>query len=166
MKFARTIQMDASDQNVFDLAARPEEWALAGTFEFVGADPAAWSNKQQLAFKSGWLGLASFGRSTFVQVAVMPDNQFEDVVRTLAGHLFERYGAPDMLAAMDAARLECDDMVQLCDHPAGTLLAIERDFVDDGIAEKVRVIPATGDGQHARIWGMVADDGADETGAE
>ena len=160
MKFARTIRLDASDQNVFDNPAEPGEWAVAGTFEFADGDPAGWTNKQQLAFKSGWLGLGSFGRSTFVQVAVLPDGQVEDAVRALAGHLFERYGAPDMMAALDAARGECRDMADLCDHPAGTLLAIERDLTDEGIAERVRIIPAKGEGQHARIWGVAGDDPA------
>lgn len=157
MKFARTIRLDVSDTQVFDHPAAPEEWAVAGTFEFVGADPAVWTTKQKLAFRSGWLGLGSFGRATFVQVAVMPDDRFEDAVRTLGAHLFERYGAPDMMAALEAAGHECRDMAELCDHPAGTLLAIERDFTDDGIAERVRVIPATGDGQHARIWGVAEE---------
>jgi hypothetical protein len=156
MKFARTIRMDQSDENVFEEPAQPGEWAVAGTFEFQAdeSDPAGWSNKRQLAFKSGWLGLGSFGRATFVQVAVMPDTEIAEAERALAGHLYERYGAPDMLAAMDAARRECADMAALCDHPAGTLLAIEREFTDDGIGERVRMIPATGDGQHARIWGV------------
>jgi len=157
MKFARTIRLDVSDTQVFDHPAEPEEWAVAGTFAFVGADPAAWTTKQKLAFKSGWLGLGGFGRSTFVQVAVMPDEQFEDAVRALAGHLFQAYGAPDMMAALEAARHECREMADLCDHPAGTLLAIERDFTEDGVAERVRVIPATGDGQHARIWGVAEE---------
>jgi hypothetical protein len=165
MKFARTVRLDVSDRNVFDTPAEPGEWAVTGTFEFlhgVFADgaPAEWGAKQQLAFKSGWMGLGSFGRSTFVEVAVVPDAQVEDAIRILAGHLFERYGAPDMLSALDAARHECEDMAGLCDHPAGTLLAIERDLSDDGIAERVRVIPATGDGQHARIWGLAEDDAA------
>ena len=156
MKFARTIRMDQSDENVFEDPAQPGEWAVAGTFEFQAdqSDPASWSNKRQLAFKSGWMGLGNFGRSTFVQVAVVPDAEVAEAERVLAAHIFERYGAPDMLAAMDAARRECADMAALCDHPAGTLLAIEREFTDDGISERVRMIPASGDGQHARIWGV------------
>ena len=99
MKFPRTLRFDVSDVNAFPLAAEPEEWAVTGTFAFADADPEAMSNKEQLAFKNGWLGIESFGRSTFVQVATIPDNQFDEAVRKLAQHLFERYGAPDMLAA-------------------------------------------------------------------
>ncbi|MEQ8228831.1 MAG: DUF6505 family protein [Rhodospirillales bacterium] len=158
MKFAHTIQMDVSDRNVFENPAAPGEWAVTGTFEFADGDPSQWNNKQQLAFKSGWLGLSGFGRSTFVQVSVVPDGQVEEAVRALGAHLFERYGAPDMLTAVEAARQECQDMAALCDHPAGTLLAIERDFTDEGINERVRVIPPSGDGQHARIWGLAEEE--------
>ncbi|MEK9673310.1 MAG: DUF6505 family protein [Rhodospirillaceae bacterium] len=164
MKFPRTIHLDASDSHVFEHSAEAEEWAVAGTFEFVGDDPAEWSRKRQLAFKSGWLGLGSFGRTTLVQVAVMPDAQFDGIVRDLAAHLFRNYGAPDMLAAMAAARHECEETADVADHPAGTLLSIERGFQDDGIAERVRVIPPAGDGQHARIWGVDQSGGGSAEG--
>ena len=158
MKFPRTIRLDISDANAFPLAAEPEEWAVTGTFAFADTDPAAMTNKEQLAFRNGWLGTESFGRSTFVQVAVIPDNEFEDVVRKLAARLFERYGAPDMLVAADAARQEAEYTASLCDHSAGTMLAIERDFSDEGVTEKIRVIPAQGEGAHAKIWSVVEDD--------
>ena len=162
MKFARTLRLDPSDTEVFDAPAPPGEWAVTGTFAFVGDNPEGWTAKERLAFKSGWLGLGSFGRSTFVEVVVIPDDRFEAAVRDLAAHLFTAYGAPDMMAALQAAREECADMAALCDHPAGTLLAIERniadgDAADGGITERVRVIPVSGDGQHARIWGPAED---------
>jgi len=157
----RTIRLDPSDRNVFPRAAKPEEWAVTGTFAFVDADPATWSRKEQLAFRSGWLGTDSFGRSTFVQVADIPAEAYEAVVRRLAAHLHAQYGAPDMLAALAAARQEVDHAAGLADHPSGTLLAIEREFRDDGIAERIKVIdPGAKDGPHARIWTIVDDDRA------
>lgn len=158
MKFPRTIRLDVSDANAFPLAAEPEEWAVTGTFAFADTDPASFSNKEQLAFRNGWLGTESFGRSTFVQVAVIPDEQFENVVRHLSAHLFERYGAPDMLVATEAAREEAQYAADLCDHSAGTLLAIEREFTDEGMTERIRVIPKQDDGAHARIWSVVEDE--------
>lgn len=158
MRFPRTIRLDVSDVNAFPLAAEPEEWAMTGTFAFADADPASFSNKEQLAFKNGWLGTESFGRATFVQVAVISDEQFDEVVRRLAAHLFERYGAPDMLAATEAAREEARYAADLCDHPAGTLLAIEREFTDEGVTERIRVIPKQDEGAHARIWSVVEDE--------
>ncbi|MFQ5764090.1 MAG: DUF6505 family protein [Rhodospirillales bacterium] len=158
MKFPRTIRLDVSDLNAFPLAAEPEEWAVTGTFAFADADPATLTNKEQLAFRNGWLGTQSFGRATFVQVTVIPDEQFEEVMRRLAGHLHDQYGAPDMLTAVDAAREEARYASSLCDHPSGTMLAIEREFTDEGVAEKVRVIPKRDEGTHAKIWSVVEDD--------
>lgn len=153
MKLPRTIRLDPSDTMVFPNAADAGEWAVTGTFAFVDANPADMDNKTQLAFKSGWLGTASFGRATFVQVAVVPDTETDGIARALAAHLFDAYGAPDMLAALDAARNEINDASALCDHPAGTLLAIEREMTEDGIGERIRVVPRPDeDGGHAQIW--------------
>ena len=158
MKFPRTLRLDVSDVNAFPLAAEPEEWAVTGTFAFTDADPEAMSNKEQLAFKNGWLGIESFGRSTFVQVSTIPVEQFEEAVRRLAAHLFERYGAPDMLAATEAAKGEAEYAAGLCDHPAGTMLAIEREFTGKGVAERIKVIPKQDEGAHARIWSVEEDE--------
>lgn len=163
MKFARTIRLDPSDAQVYAAAAEPGEWAVTGTFAYVDGEPEAWSSKEQLAFKSGWLGTGSFGRSTFVQVAVIPDAEYEETVRRLAAYLYQEYEAPDMLAATEAARLEAEDMAELCDHAAGTLLAIEREFDrEGGIHERVRVVPRpdTDGAGHAQIWQI--EDGGDE----
>jgi len=158
MKFARTIRLDVSDVNAFPLAAEPEEWAVTGTFEFADADPAAMTGKQQLAFKNGWLGLGDFGRSTFVQVTDITDAEFEGAVHSLAQHLMDRYAAPDISAATEAARGEALYTAELCDHPPSTLLAIEREFTEQGVAEKIRLIPKADDGAHAKIWTVTEED--------
>lgn len=159
MKLPRTLQLDPSDTRAFDAAAEPGEWAVTGTFAFVDRTPDDMTNKEQLAFKSGWLGVTSFGRSTFVQVSVAPDGDAAVAERTLAEHLFRDYGAPDMLAALEAAKGEIAYASSLCDHPAGTLLAIEREMTEDGITERIRVVPRPDeDGGHASIWSVVEDD--------
>ncbi|MEE8352291.1 MAG: DUF6505 family protein [Rhodospirillales bacterium] len=158
MKFPRTIRLDVSDVNAFPLAAEPEEWAVTGTFEFSDADPAAMTGKQQLAFKNGWLGLGTFGRSTFAQVADISDAEFEGAVHSLAQHLMDRYGAPDLAAATQAARDEALYTVELCIHPPNTLLAIEREFTEQGVAEKIHLIPKADDGAHAKIWTVSEED--------
>lgn len=156
MKLPRTIRLDPSDSRVFEEAAEPGEWAIAGTFLFVDTTPQDMSTKRQLAFRSGWLGVESFGHSTFVQVAVAPDGEVQATTQKLAKQLFERFGAPDMLAALDAAKGEIEHAASLCDHPAGTLLAIEREMTEDGITERVRIVPRSDEeGGHARIWSFV-----------
>ncbi len=158
MKFPRTIRLDVSDENALPLAAEPGEWAVTGTFAFADAEPQAMSGKEQLAFRNGWLGTESFGRSTFVQVVVIPEPEFENMVRCLAAHIHERYGAPDMLAAVEAAKEEAAYAAGLCDHPAGTMLAIEREFTGEGVTERIKVIPKQDEGAHARIWSLVDDE--------
>ncbi len=158
MKFPRTIRLDPSDVKVFPLAAEPGEWAVPGTFAFADAEPQSMSRKEQLAFKSGWLGTGSFGRSTMVQVVDITAEQYDDVVRMIADHLVSEYGAPDRDAAMTAARDEAADAAGLCDHPINTLLAIEREFTDDGIGERVRAITPEPAGAHTRGWEIVEDE--------
>ena len=51
------------------------------------------------------------------------------------------------------ARTEIAHAASLSDHPAGTLLAIEREMHDDGISERIRIVPRSDDdGGHATIW--------------
>ena len=150
MKLPRTLRLDPSDGRVFHDAANPGEWAVTGTFAFVDATPTEMDNKTQIAFRSGWLGVESFGRSTFIQVAVAPEVEVDAATRALAAHLFDRFGAPDMLAALEAARTEIAHAASLS---AGTLLAIEREMHDDGISERIRIVPRSDDdGGHATIW--------------
>lgn len=158
MKLAKTIQLDVSDSHVFERPAEAGEWAITGTFTFVDSDPATWSNKQQLAFRAAWLGIGSFGYSTFVQVADISTDAYEQAVQALALYLAEFHNAPSGEAAARAARQEIDDMITLCDHPPGTLLAIERAIADDNITEKTSVLAPPREAGHAKIWAIVEDD--------
>ncbi len=159
MNLARTIRLDVSDAHVFHLPAEDGAWAVTGTFAFAEGDPSAWDGKQQIAFRNGWMGTENFGRATFIQVAAITEAEYEAVVRALAAHLFEAYGAPDMLRALDAARHELDDMAALCaEHAPGTLLAIEREMTDQAITERTRAIQSDGEAPHAKIWTLVADE--------
>ncbi len=158
MKLAKIIHLDVSDQNIFPIPAEPGEWAITGTFGFVDADAHGFVGKQKIAFKSGWMGLNSFGRSTLVQVANLTAADHEQCIRRLASHLFSTYGAPDMLAAIEAAKLEINDMASLCEHAPGTLLAIGREAQPEGIAEQVRIVKPPDTDDHARMWDIVSDD--------
>ncbi len=158
MKLAKTIQLDVSDTHVFERPAEVGEWAITGTFAFVDSDPANWSKKQQLAFRAAWLGIGSFGNSTFVQVAELSIDAYEQAAQTLALYLAEFYNAPSHEAATRAARQEIDDMITMCDHPPGTLLAIERAIADENITEKTSVLAPPGKPSHAKIWTIVEDD--------
>lgn len=149
--------MDASDVNVFELAAEPGEWAVTGTFLFVDDMPDTMLRKRKLAFASGWLGVESFGWSSLVQVSHTDDDTYNATVRAVAGHLFKNFGAPDMLAALKAAGEVVEEAAVLCEaQDAGTILAVQRDADLTGIAERVRVVNKT-ESMHAPVW-SIADD--------
>ena len=159
MKLPKTIRFDESDDTVFPAAARAGEWAVTGTFAFVDADPDGMSAKERQAFRNGWMGTKSFGFATLVRVVEIAAETVDDVADDLANHLVEAYGAPNWETAAAAARGEIDTTAGLCGVEPGTLLAIEREMLADGIIERVRVIemPATGMAADIRIWQMVED---------
>lgn len=158
MKMPRTIQLDRSDLQVFHRAAEPGEWAISGGFAFADRDPAALDRKETLALGSGWLGTESFGRSTLVEVTEIDEATFFQVVERLARHFVEHYGAPDLAAALPAARTEADHAASLCEHRNHTLLAVEREVTEEGLIERFRVIRPKPDQDHARIWEIVPDE--------
>lgn len=153
MKLPRTIRLDASDQEIFELPARAGEWAVSGSFAFLRTDIAKLEGKPKMAFQCGWLGIDSFGRSTLAEVAEISEADFFSCVEHLARHFVERYGAPDLAAALPVARQELDDAAGLCDHKLHSLLTVERALDDAGeIHERFRVVQPQRAEEHAKIW--------------
>ena len=157
MDLAKTVQLDSSDLHIFDQPAEIGEWAITGTFSFVDSDPAAWSNKQKLAFQAAWLGIGSFGYSTFVQATAISSSEYDQLLGILAAHLTDQYTAPNLEAATDAAKQEIDDMATLCNHPPGTLLAIERIIDGQNITEQTRVISGSKEHAKPQVWTTIED---------
>jgi hypothetical protein len=123
----RTIRLDPSDGVVFAHAAEPGEWAVAGTFLFAGRRVAEMQRKEQIAFRSGFLGIGSFGFSTLVTVTQARPDERAAAVDALARQLVDRLGAPDMAAALPAAEEEIALAADLCrGHDIGTLVALHR----------------------------------------
>jgi hypothetical protein len=141
MKLARTIRFDESDDNVFATTAQPDEWAVSGAFEFSNWTEADLNGKARQAFANGWLGLESFGRSTFVAVAEITQAEQQAAIQSLAQHFVDHFGAPDLDAALPVATEEVGYMQAMCDdHDANTLLIVERTLVDAGVNEAFRAI--------------------------
>ena len=157
MKLLRTLRLDVSDLQVFPKAAGPGEWAVTGSFGFAGHGPEGLDTREKLAFKSGWLSTESFGYASLVEVAEISEAAYAAVIERLARHFVAVHGAPDLTAALPAAREEADYAASLCDHKVHTMLAIEREFTEAGIAERIRVIKPDRAGDHAKIWKIVPD---------
>lgn len=161
MKLLKTIRFDASDERVFELAAVTGEWAVSGAFAFVHLAPGEAPRKMRQAFANGFLGLTSFGRSTFATVATASPALREEAQRRLAAHLVGVYGAPDLDASMPAALEEVAFVEGLCrDVAVGTVFAVRRTWDRDGrIKEEFhKVDPPSEAEPHARIWTVVDDE--------
>ncbi len=155
MKLLRTIRFDSSDERVFEAAAGPDEWAVSGVFAFTHLAPGEATGKTKQAFANGFLGVASFGRSTFATVSEADQSAVDEVAFRLARHFVEVYGAPDTDAAWPAAQEEVSFVLSLCrDAPINTVFTVRRFFDADGqIKEEFRTIkPPTDEPLHARIW--------------
>lgn len=140
LKLLRTIQLDASDRFIFERAAEPGEWAVSGSFRFWDGDPGLLSGKPRVAFRSGFLGLGSFGWSTLAVVVTATDAEREAAVAELAQFLQIEHGAPSHEAAREAAQEEIAFAASLCDHPAQTLIAVHRSVEDGAVRERFRTV--------------------------
>lgn len=151
-KMLRSARLDDTDDEIFEKAAQAGEWAIPGGFEFMDDDESSLSGKRMQAFRGGFLGLTSFGRSTVVSIASATEEQVGEAVEQLGRHLLEHYGAPDQSAARHAARSEIEYAQSLCEYEIGTLIAVERELTADGIEEKFkRFVPSqTADWENAK----------------
>ncbi len=157
-KLPRAVRLDDSDSAVFTIPAIPGEWAVPGGFTFLDHNPASLSGKDLQAFKRGFLGIGSFGRSTLVAITAASEAELLSVVEQLAAYLVDHYGAPDLTAAMQAANEEVKYAESLCEYDVNTLLAVERDFTDEGISERFKkFIPAGTDWERAKPLVYVKD---------
>src|SRR6476620_900834 len=117
MKLLRTIRLDPSDTFVFDQAAEPGEWAVTGAFMFGDDDPSTLEGKARAAFRSGFLGVASLGWSTLVQIVEASDDERLAAIDTLAQQLVLHFGAPTIEDAGAAAEEEFEFAASLCNQP-------------------------------------------------
>lgn len=160
MRFLKTVRFDASDERVFERAAAPEEWAVSGAFAFADLSPETTRGTTRQAFANGFLGLSSFGRSTFAVVTEAAAEEVAAIEDALAGHLVAAHGAPDIEAARCAAREEIAFVGDLCrDAPINTVFSVRRTWDRAGqIKEEFRTIrPPAGELPHAKIWTVVDD---------
>ena len=140
-RLPRTIRLDPSDKVVFLNAAEPGQWAVPGTFLFWGRSAESLSRKEAIAFRSGFLGVESFGHSTLVAVQDASADERETMVQMLANQLVTQLGAPSLAAALAAAEEEVALAESLCsDQALNTLIALHRRYDGDAIREQFRTL--------------------------
>lgn len=139
MKLARTLRLDISDENVYEVPAPSGEWAISGGFEFSNWAEADLKGKARQAFANGWYSIESGGRASFVGVCNITEAELNQLRQTLAQTFVELYGAPDMEAAYPVASEEIDQMRRMCeDFEENTLLMVSRTLTELGVEETYR----------------------------
>ena len=165
MKLLRTIRLDPSDTFIFERAAEPGEWAVPGGFAFFGVDPAALEGKARVAFRSGFLGIASLGFSTLVQIVEASEADRAAAIEALAAQLAARFGAPDLATARRAATEEFDFAASLTEHPPDTLVAMHRMYDDGAIRETFRTLKPRAGAKPMRAFAFLEVEGEDAPAA-
>ena len=138
IRFPRMLQANARDVRRYAPPADAQEWAVTGAFRFEHRDPASLMGREREAFKSSWLGLASFRPGRLVRIDDIAADDLDQLARRLAAHLLDAWQAPDAATAVDVARAEIEFAISLSHHPRGTVLALEREFNDQGMIERAR----------------------------
>jgi phenylpyruvate tautomerase PptA (4-oxalocrotonate tautomerase family) len=171
IRLPRTIRLDASDTVVFAHAAEPGEWAVPGTFLFAGRPASSLSRKEAVAFRSGFLGVESFGHSTLVTVTEATSEERAAMVSRLAEQLVAHLGAPDVATARPAAEEEVALAEDLCrGHAINTLIALHRREEEGTIREQFRTLKPRDETAfsagflrgHDRAFHIVEEDEEDE----
>jgi hypothetical protein len=166
VKLLRTIRLDASDTFVFEKAAEPGEWAVSGAFAFWNSNVSALEGKARSAFRGGFLGVDSLGRSTLVQIVEASADDRQAVVDRLAQQLVAHFGAPTLEQARAAAEEEVAFAESLCSQPQDTLVAVHRTFEDGDVRETFRTLRPRAGQKPARAFSFLEAEGEDEEPAE
>ncbi|WP_458757103.1 DUF6505 family protein [Afipia sp. TerB] len=158
MKLLRTVALDPSDTFVFDPAAEPGEWAVSGAFRFWHEEPDKLQGKVRAAFRSGFLGLRSWGWSTLVEIVDVTDTERAAVVELLAQRLIDRLGAPDIATARQAAEEEVGFAESLCNEATGVLIAVHRTAQNGEIHESFRALRSRGGSRRHRAFAFLEEE--------
>jgi Family of unknown function (DUF6505) len=140
---------------VFDVAAEPGDWAVSGAFRFCDRNPAELSGKDRSAFRSGFLGVQSWGWSTLAQIVHATEDDRRALVELLSRQLVERFGAPDLATARLAAEEEVVFAQSLCTHPFGTLIAVHRSSSDGDVRESFRRLQLREGERHGKAFSFM-----------
>jgi hypothetical protein len=166
VKLLRTIRLDVSDTFVFEKAAEPGEWAVSGAFVFWDRDPSALEGKARSAFRGGFLGVASLGWSTLVQVVEASEDDRLAVIDTLAKQLVANFGAPTVVDARAAAEEEVAFAASLCSQPQDTLVAVHRSFDNGEVRETFRTLRPREGQKPARAFSFLEVEGENDAPGE
>jgi uncharacterized protein DUF6505 len=139
---------------------------VTGTFLYADDDPSALQGKARAAFRSGFLGVASLGWSTLVQIVDADDQDRLAAIDTLAKQLVTHFGAPTIEDAVAAAKEEFEFAASLCNHPLDTLIAMHRSHDGGEIREAFRTLRPKDGPKPLRAFAFLDVEGEDEPADE
>jgi hypothetical protein len=122
--------------------------------------------KARSAFRSGFLGVTTLGRSTLVQIVEASETDRAALLEALAQRLVEHFGAPDMASARAAAEEEVAFVASLCDHALDTLVAVHRTFDDGAVHETFRTLRPREGARPLRAFSFLDVEGDEEAPEE
>ena len=158
MKFAKTIRFDKSDLNIFPSISEEGELAVVGTFSFFNIPENKILGKTKQAFSNGFLGIPSFGYSTFISITEVNEDELAKLKNKLTEQFLNVYKAPSPEHASRAAKNEINLMNDLCKiHENGSLLTISREFKEGNIKENFRNLPKSDSCAEQKIWTFQED---------
>lgn len=140
MRFPRIIRPDQGGRRPLLPTAKTGEWAVTGTFRFAHRDPSTLRPAELDTFKHGWLGLETFGSARLVEVAEIAQTDHDAMTRRLAAYYVAEFGIKDLDEAMAAATEEMLFAASQCGRPVGTILALDREFNEQGLIETTRPV--------------------------
>jgi hypothetical protein len=139
MKFPRIIRPGDGGRRPLVPTAKAGEWAVTGAFRYAHRDPGTLRPAELETFKHGWLGLQSFGSARLAEVAEISTLDYDEMARRLAAYYVAEFGVGDVNEAMAAAAEEMVFAEAQCHHPLRTVLALDREFNEQGLIEKTRI---------------------------
>src|SRR5262249_46835462 len=131
---------------------------------FADVDPAELTGKERAAFRGGFLGVASLGWSTLVQIVEAGEQDRAAVVEALAEQLKENFRAPHLAAPRAPAGEGIAFAASLRDHPKDRLIAARRTCEDGPIREAFRPLRPRGTRKPMRAFSFLEVEGEEETG--
>ena len=142
-KLPKVVRLDESDLQVYEHAAEPGEWAVPGSFEFINDSIESLTDKRLQAFRSGFLGIKTSGRSTLVAIDTLDPDEYQNAINQLTVNILSNHGISDRSTALNMATEEIRYAETLCEYDAGTILALDREFTSDEIKESFKkFVPA------------------------
>ena len=140
LKLPRTIRLDPSDTFVFARAAEPGEWAVSGAFVFWNPDP---ETLDQKAARGAALGVSRHRQSWLVDACDRHRSNRRGAAgdgRAPRGTIDGKIRRAGYRGGASAAEEEVAFAASLCDHPAQTLLAVQRSIENGEIRERFRTL--------------------------